>query len=95
MEVLPEAHGRSSKQHEPPENLQKEVMENGRREAFGSGLTTLRPPPMRDPFSQRLPLFYSSRREPFTSLTIYLPNITTYDSLCTYFSILYIKGEHT
>ena len=24
MEVLPEAHGRSSEQHEPPENLRKE-----------------------------------------------------------------------
>ena len=32
MEVLPEAHGHSSKQHEPPENLQKKkAMEKGRR----------------------------------------------------------------
>ena len=29
----------------------------------------------------------------FTSLTIYLPNITTQDSLCTYFSTIYIKGR--
>ena len=34
MEVLPEAHGRSSEQHEPPENLRKETMENDRGEAF-------------------------------------------------------------
>ena len=32
MEALPEAHGHSSKQHEPPENLQKKkAMEKGRR----------------------------------------------------------------
>ena len=43
MEVLPEAHGRSSEQHEPLENLRKEAMENDRGEAFGYGSTTLRP----------------------------------------------------
>ena len=44
MEVLPEAHGRSSNQHEPSENLQKEASENDRAKAFGSGPTALRPP---------------------------------------------------
>ena len=45
MEVLPEAHGRSSKQREPPENLQKrKLWRMDRGEAFGSGPTTLRPP---------------------------------------------------
>ena len=43
------------------------------------------------PLSPLLPFFYSSRREPFTPLTTYLPNISIYDSLCTYFSIFYIK----
>ena len=41
MEVLPEAHGHSSKQHEPPETCRKKL---DRGEAFGSGPTTLRPP---------------------------------------------------
>ena len=43
MEVLPEAHGRSSKQREPPENLQKKkAMENGRRRSvrFRSDITS-------------------------------------------------------
>ena len=57
MEALPEAHGRSSKQREPPENLQKEAMENDRGEAFGSGPTALRPSPqMRDPLLSPSPL---------------------------------------
>ena len=44
MEVLPEAHGRSSKQREPPENLQKrKLWRMDRGEAFGFGPTTLRP----------------------------------------------------
>ena len=63
-EVLPEAHGRSTEQHEPPENLQKKAMENDRGEAFGYGPTALRPPQCAIPFlPHRLPLFYSSRRE--------------------------------
>ena len=45
MEVLPEAHGRSSKQREPPENLQKrERWRMHRGEASGFGPTALRPP---------------------------------------------------
>ena len=49
MEVLPEAHGRSSKQREPPENLQKsERLRMNRGEAFGFGPTALRPPQMHD-----------------------------------------------
>ena len=35
MEVLLEAHGRSSKQREPPETCKKEAMENGGGEVFG------------------------------------------------------------
>ena len=45
MEVLPEAHGRSSEQREPPRNLHREsygAMEK-EREASGFGPTTLRP----------------------------------------------------
>ena len=42
-EVLPEAHGRSSKQREPPENLQRRTIENGRGQASGLGPTALRP----------------------------------------------------
>ena len=41
MEVLPEAHGHSSKQHQPPETCRKKL---DRGEAFDSGPTTLRPP---------------------------------------------------
>ena len=45
MEVLPEAHGHSSEQHEPPENLQeRKLWRMDRGEAFGYGPTTLRPP---------------------------------------------------
>ena len=78
MEVLPEAHERSSKQREPPENLQKkEAMANGQRRSVRLRSDNASSSSMHNPFSQRLPLFYSSRREPFTSLTIYLPNITT------------------
>ena len=78
MEVLPEAHGRSSKQREPPENLQKrERWRMHRGEASGFGPTALRPPQCAMPFSQRLPLFYSFKREPFSSLNSYLPNLTT------------------
>ena len=65
MEVLPEAHGRSSKQHEPPETCKKEAMEKG-GEAFGlqsdstSSSTTRRPsslclPPFIDPEWSRFP----------------------------------------
>ena len=75
MEVLPEAHGRSSKQREPPENLQeRKRWRMNRGEAFGFGPTALRPPQCTmPPLSPRLPLFYSPRREPFYSIN-YLPN---------------------
>ena len=94
MEVLPEAHGRSSKQREPPRKLaEKKLWRMDRGEAFGSSPTTLRPPQCTTPFSQCLPLFYSSRRGAVYNIN-YLP--TKYNYLgftCTYFSILYIKGR--
>ena len=74
MEVLPEAHERSSKQREPPENLQeRKRWRMNRGEAFGFGPTALRPPQCRMPSLTCLPLFYSPRREPFYSIN-YLPN---------------------
>ena len=55
MEGLPEAHGRSSKQREPPRKPgHTKAMELGRkteREASGFGPTALRPLYARDPFS--------------------------------------------
>ena len=54
-------------------NLQKEARENDKGEAFGSGPTTFRPPSSVIPFPHRLLFFYSSRRETFTSLILYLP----------------------
>ena len=54
MEVLPEAHGRSSEQREPPRKpAHTKAMELGRkteREASGFGPTALRPLYARDPF---------------------------------------------
>ena len=59
-------------------NLQKRKRwRMNRGEVFGFGPTTLRPPQCTIPFSQRLPLFYSFKREPFSSLISYLPNLTT------------------
>ena len=46
-----------------PKTCGKKAMENDRGEAFGYGPTTLRPRQCAIPFSHRLPLFYSSRRE--------------------------------
>ena len=91
MEVLPEAHGRSSKQREPPNNLQKRKRSRmNRGEAFGFGPTALRPPQMPAPFSPRLPLFYSFKKGA-VSLINYLPTESNYLG----FSTLYIKGAHT
>ena len=54
MEVLPEAHGRSSEQREPPRKpAHTKARELGRkteREASGFGPTALRPLCARDPF---------------------------------------------
>ena len=53
MEVLPEAHGRSSEQREPPRKpAHTKAMELGKekqREASGIGPTTVRPLYVRDP----------------------------------------------
>ena len=76
MEVLPEAHGRSSKQHGPPETCRKKLWrttEEKRSVPVRQHFVL----PMRDPPLTISPFFYSSRKEPFTSLILYLPNITT------------------
>ena len=61
MEVLLEAHGRSSEQREPPRKpAHKKAMELGRkteREASGFGPTTLRPLYARSPLPPHLPPF--------------------------------------
>ena len=61
MEVLPEAHGRSSEQREPPRKpAHKKAMELGRkteREASGFGPTALRPLYARSLLLPRLPPF--------------------------------------
>ena len=56
---------------------ERKVMENGQRRSVRFRSDSTSSSLMRAPLSPRLPFFYSSRREPFTSLTIYLPNITT------------------
>ena len=43
METLPEAHGRSTEQSQPPENLRKMAMESGRGEGLGPSPAALRP----------------------------------------------------
>ena len=63
MEILPKAHGRSTEQNQPPENLRKKAMENDREEEFGPQSDSTSFPLMRDPSLLRLPLFYNSRRE--------------------------------
>ena len=78
MEVLPEAHGRSSKQREPPENLQeRKRWRMNRGEAFGFGPTALRPPQCTIPLSPRLPLFYSFKKGA-VFLINYLPTESNY-----------------
>ena len=76
-EVLPEAHGRSSKQREPPENLQRRAMENEQRRSvrfrFDSTSSSLMPPPL----SPRLPLFYSFKKGA-VFLINYLPTESNY-----------------
>ena len=69
MEVLPEAHGRSSEQREPPETCTKEscrAMENERERSVrirsDSTSSSLR---AMIPFSSSSPSFYRARREPF------------------------------
>ena len=90
MEVLPEAHGRSSKQREPPENLQKRKRwRMNRGEAFGFGPTTLRPPQCAIPSLHASLSFIVQEGSRFTTLIIYLTN--NYLG----FSTLYIKGAHT
>ena len=63
METLPEAHGRSTEQSQPPENLRKngygEWQRRRARSQSGSTSSSL----TRDTFSIPLPLFYSPRRE--------------------------------
>ena len=78
MEVLPEAHGRSSKQREPSETCTKEAMENGGGEASGLRSDNTSSSTTRDPLSLHISLlFIASRREAFTSLTTHLTNLTT------------------
>ena len=70
MEVLSEAHGRSSEQREPPRKpAHTKAMELGKkteREASGFGPTALRSLCAREiPSPSFSPSFYRSRREPF------------------------------
>ena len=77
MEVLPEAHGRSSKLHEPPETCRKKLVRMTEEKRSVPVRQHFVLPNARSPFPHRLLFFYSSRREPFSSLILYLPNITT------------------
>ena len=49
MEVLPEAHGLSSKQREPPENLQRRAMENEQKRSVRFRSDSTSSSSMRDP----------------------------------------------
>ena len=83
MEVLPEAHRRSSKQCEPPETCKKEAMENGGGEAFGPQSDNTSSSTACAPSSLCLPPFIDQEGSRFPSLTI-LPNESNYlGSLCT------------
>ena len=62
MEVLPEAHGRSSEQHEPPETCRKESYGERQRGSVRLRSDNTSSSQFTIPFSHRLPLFYSSRR---------------------------------
>ena len=68
MEVLPEAHGHSSKQREPPENLQRRTMENGGGEASGLRSDNTSSSTTRDPFLYMSRSFYSSKKGAVSSL---------------------------
>ena len=98
MEVLPEAHGRSSKQREPPENLQRRAMENEWRRSirFPSDSTSSSSIIIYiSPFSPRLPLFYSFKKGA-VSLINFLPTESNYLGY-TFVpnSLLYtLKGAH-
>ena len=78
-EELQKAHGRSSKQHEPPQNLHRESYGASERrtesEASGIGPTALRPS-ARHPPSSSSSSFYRSRRNR-SVLNSYLPYLTT------------------
>ena len=107
MEVLPEAHGRSTEQHEPPEDLQKESYGERQRRSVRLRSDNTSSLPTRDPLSHRLPLFYSSRREAVCHHLHHINSLSfrteiPLDSLpteyyylgfdfCTYLSTLYNK----
>ena len=63
MENLSEAHGRSTEQIQPLENLRKEGYGEWQRRSVRSQSDSTSSSLMRDTLSLRLPLFYSSRRE--------------------------------
>ena len=78
MEVLPEAHRRSSKQCEPPEILQRRAMENEQRRSvrFRSDSTSSSSVII-IPISPCLPLFYSFKKGA-VSLINFLPTESNY-----------------
>ena len=107
MENLPEAHGRSTEQNLPLENLRKEGYGERQRRSVrlqsDSTLSSL----TCDTLSHRLPLFYSSRREAVCHRLHHINSLSfrteiPLDSLpteyyylgfdfCTYLSTLYNK----
>ena len=93
--MLSEAHGRSSKQREPPENLQRRAMENEQRRSVRFRSNSTSSSSMRDPLSPRLPLFYSFKKGA-VSLINFLPTESNYLGY-TFVpnSLLYtLKGAH-
>ena len=78
MEVLPEAHGRSLKQREPPENLhERNYGEWKRRSVRLRSDITSSSLQRAIPFSPCLPLFYSFKKGA-VSLINYLPTESNY-----------------
>ena len=95
MEVLLEAHERSLKQREPPENLQRRAIENKQRRSVRLRSDSTSSSSMRDPFSLRLPLLYSVKKGA-VSLIYFLPTESNYPGY-TYVpnSLLYtLNGAH-
>ena len=83
MQVLPEAHGRSSKQRELPETCRKEAMENRRGEASGLRSDSTSSSTTPDPFLYMSPSFYNFKKGA-VSLIKFLPTESNYlGSLCT------------
>ena len=87
--MLPEAHGRSSKQREPPETCREEQQRTDREEKrsvlVGQHFVLLNA----RLFSLRLPLLYSVKKGA-VSLIYFLPTESNYPDMPSYLILYYI-----